>query len=161
VYVFACRLLELIVLLGCRDRSKELEILVLRHELAILRRQVARLWTFVTESCSVRLHELRGAAGATGPRQTASEQEAVARRLGRAHESVKRLLVSARSHSRARSWRRRRRTKAPPRDRRPRWCSARASGAGRSRRSPTNQSSHTRPPPSMSPISGDAPPARR
>ena len=42
VYVFACRLLELIVLLGRRDRSKELEILVLRHELAILRRQVAR-----------------------------------------------------------------------------------------------------------------------
>jgi putative transposase len=42
VYVFACRLLELIVLLGRRDRLKELEILVLRHELAILRRQVAR-----------------------------------------------------------------------------------------------------------------------
>jgi transposase InsO family protein len=42
VYVFACRLLELIVLLRRRDRSKELEILVLRHELAILRRQVAR-----------------------------------------------------------------------------------------------------------------------
>jgi transposase InsO family protein len=33
-------LLELVVLLGRRERSKELEILVLRHELSILRRQV-------------------------------------------------------------------------------------------------------------------------
>jgi hypothetical protein len=41
-YVLACRLFELIVLLGRGDRSKELEILVLRHELAILRRQAGR-----------------------------------------------------------------------------------------------------------------------
>jgi hypothetical protein len=40
VYLIFCRLLELIVLLGRRERSKELEILVLRHELSILRRQV-------------------------------------------------------------------------------------------------------------------------
>lgn len=40
VYVVFCRLLELVVLLGRRERSKELEILVLRHELSILRRQV-------------------------------------------------------------------------------------------------------------------------
>src|SRR5262245_31017890 len=33
-------MLELVVLLGRRERSKELEILVLRHELSILRRQV-------------------------------------------------------------------------------------------------------------------------
>jgi putative transposase len=42
VYVLACRLFELVVLLGRGERSKELEILVLRHELSILRRQVRR-----------------------------------------------------------------------------------------------------------------------
>jgi putative transposase len=43
VYVLACRLFELVVLFGRGERSKELEILVLRHELSILRRQVRRL----------------------------------------------------------------------------------------------------------------------
>jgi putative transposase len=42
LYVVVCRLLELIVLVGRRDRAKELEILVLRHELSILRRQANR-----------------------------------------------------------------------------------------------------------------------
>jgi transposase InsO family protein len=42
LYVVVCRLLEFVVLLGRRDRAKELEILVLRHELSILRRQVGR-----------------------------------------------------------------------------------------------------------------------
>jgi len=42
VYVVVCRLLELIVLVGRSDRAKELEILVLWHELSILRRQVKR-----------------------------------------------------------------------------------------------------------------------
>ena len=42
LYVLACRLFELMVLLARRERSKELEILVLRHELSILRRQVRR-----------------------------------------------------------------------------------------------------------------------
>jgi hypothetical protein len=35
-YVLVCRLFELVVLLGRGERSKELEILVLRHELSIL-----------------------------------------------------------------------------------------------------------------------------
>ena len=39
IYVLACRLLQLVVVLGRTERSKELEILVLRHELAIFRRQ--------------------------------------------------------------------------------------------------------------------------
>jgi putative transposase len=42
VYVIVCRLFELVVLLGRGERSKELEILVLRHELSILRRQAHR-----------------------------------------------------------------------------------------------------------------------
>jgi putative transposase len=41
VYVVVCRLLGLVVLLARSDRSKELEILVLRHELSILRRRVS------------------------------------------------------------------------------------------------------------------------
>jgi hypothetical protein len=40
VYLAVRRLLALAVLIGRSDRSKELEILVLRHELAILRRAV-------------------------------------------------------------------------------------------------------------------------
>ena len=42
VYVVVCRLLGLVVLLARSDRSKELEILVLRHEPSTLRRQVSR-----------------------------------------------------------------------------------------------------------------------
>jgi hypothetical protein len=41
-YLVVCRLFALLVLLGRGDRSKELEILVLRQELSILRRQVRR-----------------------------------------------------------------------------------------------------------------------
>jgi hypothetical protein len=42
LYIVACRVLELVVLLGPGDRAKELEILVLRHELSILHRQTSR-----------------------------------------------------------------------------------------------------------------------
>ena len=42
LYVVVCRLLEFVVLFGRGDRAKELEILVLRHELSILRRQAGR-----------------------------------------------------------------------------------------------------------------------
>ena len=38
LYLVVCWLLALLVLLARADRSKELEILVLRHELAVLRR---------------------------------------------------------------------------------------------------------------------------
>jgi hypothetical protein len=41
-YLLGRNLFALVVLLGRRRRSKELEILVLRHELAVLRRQTAR-----------------------------------------------------------------------------------------------------------------------
>jgi len=41
-YLGFCRLLELLVLLCRSAPSKELEILVLRHELAICRRQARR-----------------------------------------------------------------------------------------------------------------------
>jgi putative transposase len=42
VYWVVRRLFELLVLLGRSERTKEVEILVLRHELQVLRRQVAR-----------------------------------------------------------------------------------------------------------------------
>jgi len=42
VYLALCRLVQLVVLLCRSERSKELEMLVLRHELAILRRQPRR-----------------------------------------------------------------------------------------------------------------------
>jgi hypothetical protein len=42
LYVVVCRLLELIVLVGRCNRTKEIEILVLRHELSILRRQAGQ-----------------------------------------------------------------------------------------------------------------------
>jgi putative transposase len=41
-YVVACRLFALVLLLARSDGSKELELLVLRHELSILRRQARR-----------------------------------------------------------------------------------------------------------------------
>jgi putative transposase len=42
LYLIFARLLGWLVLLGRSDRSKDIEILVLRHQLAVLRRQVAR-----------------------------------------------------------------------------------------------------------------------
>lgn len=42
VYVLVCRVFELVVLLTRAERSKELELLVLRHELSLLRRRVTR-----------------------------------------------------------------------------------------------------------------------
>jgi hypothetical protein len=42
LYLAVCRLFALLVMLARGDRSKELEILVLRHELSILRRQAGQ-----------------------------------------------------------------------------------------------------------------------
>jgi putative transposase len=41
-YLTLCRSIQLLVLLAASDTAKNLEILVLRHQLAVLRRQVAR-----------------------------------------------------------------------------------------------------------------------
>jgi putative transposase len=41
-YLTLCRSIQLLVLLVRGDTAKDLEILVLRHQLAVLRRQVAR-----------------------------------------------------------------------------------------------------------------------
>jgi putative transposase len=41
-YLTLCRVIQLLVLLARGDTAKDLEILVLRHQLAVLRRQVAR-----------------------------------------------------------------------------------------------------------------------
>jgi hypothetical protein len=51
VYLVACRLFALVLLLARGDRSKELELLVLRHELSILRRRRGgRSWRRATGS---------------------------------------------------------------------------------------------------------------
>jgi putative transposase len=42
MYAVVCRLFAFVLLLARGERSKELEILVLRHELSVLRRQVKR-----------------------------------------------------------------------------------------------------------------------
>jgi putative transposase len=41
-YLTLCRSIQLLVLLACGEAAKDLEILVLRHQLAVLRRQVSR-----------------------------------------------------------------------------------------------------------------------
>jgi putative transposase len=51
LYVLACRLFELVVPFARRDRTKELEILVLRHELSVLRRQAGRSSSLTTGCC--------------------------------------------------------------------------------------------------------------
>jgi hypothetical protein len=54
VYLAVRKVLSLILLVGRSDWSKELEILVLRHELALLRRRSGR------EGCQNYVHSGRG-----------------------------------------------------------------------------------------------------
>ena len=42
LYLLLCRVLQFVVLFGCGDRAKEIEIVVLRHQVAVLRRQADR-----------------------------------------------------------------------------------------------------------------------
>jgi putative transposase len=44
VYLLTCRVLGVAVLLFRGDRAKTAELLVLRHENAVLRRHVSRVW---------------------------------------------------------------------------------------------------------------------
>ena len=53
VYVAACRLFALVLLLSRSDRSKELELLVLRYELSILRRVASQLVVFERDELSL------------------------------------------------------------------------------------------------------------
>jgi hypothetical protein len=59
VYALVCRLFELVVLLARGERSKELEILVLRHELSILRRQSRLPWSRAAARRSLWLYSSR------------------------------------------------------------------------------------------------------
>jgi putative transposase len=54
VYLAFRKMLELVMLAGRSDRSKELEILVLRHELAMRRRQAGRVSSRPTVQCWLR-----------------------------------------------------------------------------------------------------------
>ena len=42
LYLLLCRILQFVVLFSRGDRAKEIEIVVLRHQVAVLRRQVDR-----------------------------------------------------------------------------------------------------------------------
>jgi hypothetical protein len=53
IYLFMVRVLGWLVLLARCDAAKDAEILVLRHEIAVLRRQVARpILDWLTAPCS-------------------------------------------------------------------------------------------------------------
>jgi hypothetical protein len=55
LYLTLCRSIQLLTLLGRSHASKDLEILVLRHQLIVLRRQLPRPgWSPLTEPCSPR-----------------------------------------------------------------------------------------------------------
>jgi hypothetical protein len=71
-----------LVLLGRSDRSKDIEILVLRHQLAVLRRQVARpRWSWADRAMVTALARLVPKARRIGMLVT-PETFALARRLG-------------------------------------------------------------------------------
>ena len=56
LYLIFQRVLGLVILLGRTSATKDIELLVLRHEVAVLRRRAHdRAWTGVTERCSLPL----------------------------------------------------------------------------------------------------------
>jgi hypothetical protein len=81
-YLTLCRSIQLLVLLARRDAAKDLEILVLRHQLAVLRRQTPRPSSSSVLSCGVEVLELdAGVLGGEPPVDPATG--AVACRLPR------------------------------------------------------------------------------
>jgi len=74
VYLTLCRSLQLLVLLARGNAAKDLEILVLRHQLAVLRRQVPRPRLEPADRASLppsaaRSREPAGPASSSSPRR--------------------------------------------------------------------------------------------
>jgi len=61
LYLTLCRLIQLLALLSRSDATKDLEILVLRHQLAVLRRQLPRPRLQPPDRALARRHQPRAA----------------------------------------------------------------------------------------------------
>jgi hypothetical protein len=86
-YLTLCRSIQALALLARGDAAKDLEILVLRHQLTVLRRQVARPRLEPTDrACSQRsaghYPELAGRASSSSPRRCCAGTAASSRARG-------------------------------------------------------------------------------